>query len=319
MIVAPAADPHRQTVRLLRDEGQRVFAVLTGGLDAPVLTGPADAIRDSGGDMALLIDRARSDRALARAGGAMPAPVVLAERPVAQAAGSDASSRMLTARLSQLLLMFLTMILTPMVLSNLIEEKSNKVIEVLAAAVPVDAIFFGKLAAMLAMSLTGIAIWGGVAALGTVAILPQLLALPPPAVGWPLFLLLGTGYFCSVYLLLGAVFLGLGAQASSVREVQTLSMPVTMGQLGVVAFAATALADVNGPTGIAAALFPWSSPFTMLARAAELPELWPHLLALGWQLMWILLIVKAGALLFRRSVLKSGAPRGLFGRRAPQG
>ena len=46
-----------------------------------------------------------------------------------------------------------------MLLSQLIEEKSNKVIEVLAAAVPVDAIFLGKLFAMLAMSLVGITVW----------------------------------------------------------------------------------------------------------------------------------------------------------------
>ena len=39
-----------------------------------------------------------------------------------------------------------------MLLSQLIEEKSNKIIEVLAAAVPIDAIFLGKLFAMLAAS-----------------------------------------------------------------------------------------------------------------------------------------------------------------------
>ena len=33
------------------------------------------------------------------------------------------------------------------------------------------------------------------------------------------------------YLLLGSIFLGIGAQASTAREVQTLSMPVTMAQV----------------------------------------------------------------------------------------
>ena len=53
----------------------------------------------------------------------------------------------------------LTMLLAGMLLSNLVEEKSNKIIEVLAAAVPIDAIFLGKLFAMLAVSLVGIAVW----------------------------------------------------------------------------------------------------------------------------------------------------------------
>ena len=46
-----------------------------------------------------------------------------------------------------------------MVLSQLIEEKSNKIIEVIAAAVPIDAMFLGKLFAMLAASLVGIVVW----------------------------------------------------------------------------------------------------------------------------------------------------------------
>ena len=52
------------------------------------------------------------------------------------------------------MLFLLTLLLSGMLLSQLIEEKSNKVIEVLAAAVPVESIFIGKLFAMLAMSLT---------------------------------------------------------------------------------------------------------------------------------------------------------------------
>ena len=45
------------------------------------------------------------------------------------------------------------MLLATLLLSNLAEEKPNKVIEVLAAAVPLDAVFLGKLIAMLGISL----------------------------------------------------------------------------------------------------------------------------------------------------------------------
>jgi ABC-2 type transport system permease protein len=47
------------------------------------------------------------------------------------------------------------MLLAGMVLSNLVEEKGNKIIEVLAAAIPMDAVFLGKLFAMLAVSWWG--------------------------------------------------------------------------------------------------------------------------------------------------------------------
>ena len=39
-------------------------------------------------------------------------------------------------------------------------------------------------------------------------------------------------YYAMSYLLIGAAFLGIGAQASTAREVQILSMPITMGQVG---------------------------------------------------------------------------------------
>ena len=49
--------------------------------------------------------------------------------------------------------------LAGMVLSNLVEEKANKIIEILAAAIPMEALFLGKLFAMLGVSLVGIATW----------------------------------------------------------------------------------------------------------------------------------------------------------------
>ena len=111
-------------------------------------------------------------------------------------------------------------------------------IEVLAAAVPVDSIFLGKLFAMLAMSLVGISVWLTAGAIGAAVFLDQGLgSLPPPAVGWPAFIALAFVYFATNYLLIGSVFLGIGAQASTVREVQTLSMPVTMAQVLLFGFA----------------------------------------------------------------------------------
>jgi ABC-2 type transport system permease protein len=194
-----------------------------------------------------------------------------------------------------------------MLVSNMLEEKSNKVIEVLAAAVPVDAIFLGKIVSMLAISLLGVTVWVGAALISIAFLTAGGPSMPEPAVGWPLFVLMLFVYFSVNYLLLGALFLGIGSQASSVREVQTLSMPITVGQMLIFALATAASGPFNSAIGIFAAIFPFSSPLTMIARAAQTPELWPHLLALAWQALWVWIIVRLGAGLFRRNVLKSGS------------
>lgn len=309
-LIAPASDVRRQSAQLLATG--KATAVLSGLPDAPVLYGPPRTIRAHGSEIEWVVGEAWRDAALAHAGISAPA-ARLKQVPIAEAARPVAADRSVLARGSQLLLLFLTMILAGLLLSNLLEEKSNKVIEVLAAAVPVDAIFIGKLIAMLGMSLTGITIWSlaGVAALG--AFLPGfVMNLPEPAVGWPVFVLLGVTYFIASYLLIGALFLGIGGQAGTVREVQTLSMPLTFGQLIVFGFASVVIEQPNGLPSILASIFPWSSPYAMIARGALRPELWPHLVAIGWHIVAVTAIIRISARMFRRSVLKSGSGKGFW-------
>lgn len=309
--IAPEADAASQVRRLLARSNPPVAAVLGGGLAAPRLSGALGGDGRSLAQFQLILAAARAP--------ASPAPRI--EMTAAAASpGSLAQDRALTGQIGQMILFFLSILLSGMLLSQLIEEKSNKIIEVIAAAVPIDALFLGKLFAMLAASLLGILVWFGAGALLIGALKSGGLAtLPPPAVGWPAFLLLALAYFAMNYLLLGGLFLTIGAQAATPREVQILSMPVTFAQVLVFGFASTAVGAPGSSLGLAAAIFPWSSPMTMLARAAELPALWPHVAALAWQALWVALILNVGARLFRKLVLKSGPPTRWWRRRSSFG
>jgi len=242
----------------------------------------------------------------ARSGDALALPKV-ETRLVQQSAGNEKQQRLITAQGSQMILFMLTILLAGMVLSNLVEEKANKIIEILAASVPMDAVFLGKLFAMLAMAFVGITVWTivgfGLSSLSQTA-LPNF---PAPAVGWPMFILLGIAYFTTAYLILGSLFLGIGAMAATVREVQTLSMPVTMLQLINFFFAMYTVAKMGQPIEIFACIFPFTSPFAMIARAAQDATLWYHLVALVGQGLFALLILRLGVFLFRRNVMKSGS------------
>lgn len=297
----------------LSNADREVTAVVGGTLAAPTLTATADRARQWAGLVSNLAARASADTPTAY-------PDVQVEE-VNTSIAKVRTGQAYTAQGGQVLLFLLTMLLAGMVLSNLVEEKGNKIIEVLAAALPMDAMFMGKLFAMLAVSLVGIAVWGTAIGLIVLAGAKSMPVLSVPAVGWPLFLTLGFLYFAMAYLLMGSLFLSIGGMAATVREVQTLSMPVSMFQLMVFFFSSYALTMPGSWVEWLSVIFPVSSPYAMLARAAQQPEVWPHILALAWQAFWVVVIVRAGAQLFRRTVMKSGPARGktkrsLFRRKA---
>ncbi|MGN6499260.1 MAG: ABC transporter permease [Tsuneonella sp.] len=296
---------------ILGDSGRNYGAVLAGTLSAPRLVGTPELLEKWRGEVALTA---------ANAAGQTQSYPPVALQPTATSGATRRSDRTGTATGALTLLFLLTMLLAGMVMSNLVEEKANKIIEILAAAIPMDAVFLGKLFAMLGVSFVGIGVWGGLAlTLIAAGGGNQLAGLTTPAVGWPLFAALFLTYFAMAYLLLGSIFLTIGAMTPTVRDVQTMSMPATMLQLAVFFLATYSTTDLGSPAELFAILFPLSSPYAMVSRAAQEPALWPHVAAIGWQAAWVMLFIRIGSTLFRRRVMKSGPPsprrRKLFARR----
>jgi ABC-2 type transport system permease protein len=315
-VVAPAENVAAQAQNLLADEKGNYSAVLSGTLDRPVLTGPRGASDSIGRRMQLLVDESRRTAALDLAR-ATPAARQLERVVTEQAVGSLNASRRALAQGAQILIFTITLMLATLLLSTLVEEKSNKIIEVLAASVPLDAIFLGKLLAMLGISLVGLALWAGMVGIGLTLFLQLMhdfISLPQidPAVGWPVFVVLMLLYYTANYMLLGALFLGIGAQASNIREIQTISMPITLAQLMVLLLAITTVGSAGGLLYWTGYIFPLSSPMSMIAMAAQSPSLWPHALALAWQALWVFMIIRISSRMFQRTVLKSSAGGALF-------
>ena len=208
-------------------------------------------------------------------------------------------------------LFLLTLLLGGQTVGMLAEEKGNKVIEIMAAAAPLQGVFLGKLFAMMAIALVFVGFWAaliGILVLTAGQSSPDALSAlsVTPAIGWPLFILFTCIYFLMAFLLLGSVFLGVGAQANTVREIQMLSLPITLFQVGMFALASAAANMPGTSTSIIAQILPWSSPFAMTARAATDASLWPHLVALMWQMLWVVISISIAVRLFRTGVLKSG-------------
>jgi ABC-2 type transport system permease protein len=312
-VASPAADP----VAIAREKGSDTYAVMSGPLAAPRIVE-----REPGSSPGRYLVLLAAEVQRARAAGSLP-PVAPRFESLSNGGNSIAAQQSLAFG-AVFTIFLLTLLLAGQTVSSLAEEKGNKVIEILAAAVPLESVFLGKLLGMLGVAILFIAFWfalamgGGflyalqadpaaIAAAGAAAGAAKPALMAAPATGWLFFLGISLAYFIMAFLLLGAAFLGVGAQAATVREIQMLSLPITIFQVGMFSLSAAA-ASAPG-TGLArfAQIFPFSSPFAMAARAATDDAVGVHLLALGWQAIWVALTVYLSVRLFRAGVLSSGS------------
>jgi ABC-2 type transport system permease protein len=303
--LAPGGDPAATARGAFARRDLDAVAVLYGPLDRPtiLLNGRGERAAD------YLVQLARETLADQRIGAA-----ALAVRPHRVAVGMGGHSERQTRSsgfFAVFGIFFLTLFLAGQVVGTMAEERNNKVIEILAAAVPLESVFLGKLLGLFGVAVLFVCFWAVVVSqAGT--LFPSIgaaLGGLSPAVGGPAFALLFIAYFAMAYLLLGSVFLGVGAQATSPREIQMLSLPITVTQIAMFALASTASSHPGSTIALIAELFPLSSPFAMAAHAANQGGLWVHAAALAWQALWVGLFITAGARLFRRGVLQSGSPR----------
>ena len=308
VFVVPTRNPAEQQRTLFSSKDVEVQAVMRGPLTAPVILHAGLGKRDARylESLAETVVRARDtgtkiDRDFSKA--------TIDEFKRVEA---TPSGRMAAGTGAVFTIFMLTLLLAGQAVGMLAEEKSNKVIEILAAAVRLEAVFFGKLMGMFGVAVLFIGFWGIIGAFG-VSLLPTDVSLAnlAPAIGLPTFLILCALYFSMAFMLLGAVFLGIGAQASTIREIQMLSLPITIFQMVMLVLSSAAAGNPGSKLATIAQIFPFSSPFAMAARGATDATLWPHFLALGWQALWVALTIWVSVRLFRVGVLKSGS--GFFG------
>jgi ABC-2 type transport system permease protein len=303
-IVGPGDDVAAQARALFGERQFDVTAVLYGPLERPQILRRESGYAEANYLAQLAEHTLRAQRTGAR-------PLSDPEIEVIRSGQGTSGGRGQSAFFATLGIFFLTLMLSGQAVGAMAEERSNKVIEVLAAAIPLESVFFGKLLGAFGSALLFVCFWGTL-----FANLPRFIPADMAAglsdlsiaVG-PIFPLLFVVYFTMAYMLQSAVFLGVGALAGTQREIQMLSLPITIFQFAMFGFASYAASRPGTWPALAAEIFPFSSPLAMAAHAANSPALWPHALALAWQALWVAITVTVAARLFRRGVLKSGSPK----------
>ena len=208
---APAADTAAQAVALFaKPRNADVVAALHGPLAAPEILYVPQGARTAD-YLAEVADQALRLRATGTASLSTATKTKIA-RAVPSRGGRNQG-----AFLAVFGIFFLTLFLAGQVVGTMAEERNNKVIEVLAAAVPLESVFLGKLLGMFGVAVLFVGFWLTVASQLSALLPSAAFAELSPAIGFAPFVLLFAAYFTMAYLLLGSVFLGVGAQKVTPR------------------------------------------------------------------------------------------------------
>jgi len=162
-----------------------------------------------------------------------------------------------------------------MLLTAMIEEKGNKVLEMMLASTRHHEILTGKLAGVAAVSATLLLVWGGMAILGTLGVQQVAASADLPiadilaAVLDPGLLLPALGYFIIGYLMYGAVFLAIGSLCETLQDAQTLMSPMMLIMMMPLFLVMMAIDSPDSPIVAIASWVPLWTPFIMLARLPQ--------------------------------------------------
>jgi ABC-2 type transport system permease protein len=210
------------------------------------------------------------------------------------------------------LLWFAVFIIANMLLTNTIEEKSNRLIEVLLSSVSPLQLMAGKTLGIAATGMTMVLSWVFFFLLG-LKLLPKFVKIPDNIdfsilVGDPIFLGSFVFYFLAGYLLYAAALVGIGSICNSLKEAQNFMLPIT-GVLMIPLLALLPIAqDPNGGLAKTMSWIPPFTPFVMMNRAAGPPSAWEYLGTTVVLILAIALAFWAAAKIFRIGILMTGKP-----------
>jgi ABC-2 type transport system permease protein len=196
-----------------------------------------------------------------------------------------------------------------MLLTNTVEEKSNRVLEVLLSSVSPLELMLGKIFGIAATGLSMILTWV-ISFIVCVRFLPGLMGVDnfklEVIARDPVLLGSFVAYFLAGYLLYAALFVGIGSVCNSVKEAGNLMMPVTMILMVPLFSMIPIMKDPNGGLATLLSYIPPFTPFVMMNRAAGPPAPHEYIITSILLVVSILFVIWAAAKVFRVGVLMTG-------------
>jgi ABC-2 type transport system permease protein len=216
-------------------------------------------------------------------------------------------------RLSIVMILYITLLVYGvMTMRSVLEEKSTRIIEILASSVKPSHLLSGKILGVAAVGLTQYLIWALTAALvsgyGTVVGSVFRPGASAPSFHLPAsFLVYPLIFFLAGYFLYASLYAALGAMVSSEEELQQVQLPVTMLLVLCVILSPIIMRDPNSPLAVTLTMIPLFSPILMVFRiTVQTPPFWQIALSLALCVLTTAGVVQLSAKIYRVGILMYG-------------
>ncbi len=306
-------------VRVSESEQQARAHVLAGAADAALIDGTTIVVAGAappgveavlrGAATATAREQVAADVGLTDAElEALLSPVDVVEEDISAAGPSDPADavRSAAAFASVVVMFILVMAFGQFVGSAVVEEKQSRVAELVLAKVSTESMLVGKVLGIGGLGLVQLLILGltylaGLWAFGTDSAGLDLFRLGAPALAWLAV------WFVLGYATYSFIFATMGATVSRLEDLQSLTYLPSVLMLPAYAVAAASVGGAAGPLLGPMSMIPLWSPMLMPFRmvGGDAPW-WQVLAALLGTLAFIVLLVRAGARVYRGAALRMG-------------
>lgn len=199
------------------------------------------------------------------------------------------------------------------VMRSVLEEKTNRIAEVIVSSMKATHLMAGKILGVGAVALLQVSIW---ALLGTVGVsrfdsIAGQFGLPPDALSGfdvdPWMLAAALGFFLLGFFLYAALFAAVGAAVNSEQEAQQFQTVALLPLIAPMLFITQIIGDPLGRTATVLGLIPFTAPVTMPMRmAASHVPAWQLLASLAATLATVLLVAWIAGKIYRIGILSTG-------------
>jgi ABC-2 type transport system permease protein len=229
------------------------------------------------------------------------------------------------------------------VMRGVIEEKTNRIVEVIISSVKPFQLMMGKIVGVALVALTQIGLWvvlSGAIYMGATAFfgnefenaqknrIEQIESLNPEStenmdnmgeesvmasiqakmatINFPLVLGCFVFFFIGGYLLYGSLFAAVGAAVDNETDTQQFMMPITIPLILGIVMAQVVMQNPDGALAFWASIIPFTSPIVMMVRIPFGVDTWEVLLSMGLLILTFIGTTWVAARIYRTGILMYG-------------